>query len=96
LIYENHGLSARVSYNWRDDFLNETNRGGDRNPVFVDEYSQLDVKISYDVIENLSLSFEAINLTAESARHYGRDDSNLFFMQELDTRYLLGARYTFD
>jgi TonB-dependent receptor len=96
LIYENHGLSARLSYNWRDKFLNETNRGGDRNPVFVDEYEQLDLNVSYDVTDNLMLSFEAINLAGESTRHYGRDYSNVFFMQELDPRYLLGARYTFE
>jgi TonB-dependent receptor len=96
LIYENFGLAARLSYNWRDEFLNETNRGADRNPVFVDEYSQIDLNVSYDVTDNLSLSFEAINLTSSDARHYGRDDSNLFFMQELDTRYLIGARFSIE
>lgn len=96
LIYENLGWSARLAWNWRDSFLNETNRGGDRNPIFVDEYEQLDLNVSYDVTDNLVLSLEAINLAGESTRHYGRDFSNVFFMQELDPRYLLGARYTFE
>jgi TonB-dependent receptor len=96
LIYDNHGISARVAYNWRDRFLAETNRGGgDRNPVFVAPFGTLDVNISYDVTRNIALSFEAINLTSEPVRTYGRDESNLWFAQELKPRYLLGARFRF-
>jgi len=96
LIYENYGLSARLAYNWRDEFLQQTNRGGgSRNPVFVEAYGQLDLNVSYDVTEQLVVSFEGINLTGEDLRHYGRDDSNLWYAQELDPRYIVGARYRF-
>lgn len=96
LIYENHGLSARLAYNWRDDFLASTNRGGgSRNPVFVDEFGQLDLNVSYDVTDNLQVSFEGINILGENLRTYGRDYSNFWFIQELDPRFLLGARYKF-
>lgn len=96
LIYENYGVSARLAYNWRDNFLQQTNRGGnDRNPVFVKSFGQLDLNISYDVTENLAVSLEALNLTKESLETYGRDKTNLWFAQELDRRFLLGARYKF-
>jgi TonB-dependent receptor len=95
LIYEKHGISARVAYNWRDRFLQATNRGGSRNPVFVEPFGQLDINISYDVTEKLAISLEGINLTKESLRTYGRDENQLWFAQELDRRFLLGARYRF-
>ena len=94
-IYDKHGISARVAYNWRDRFLQATNRGGSRNPVFVEPFGQLDINISYDVTEKLAISLEGINLTKESLRTYGRDENQVWFAQELDRRFLLGARYRF-
>jgi len=94
LIYEDHGLSARVSYNWRDTFLASTNIGAG-NPLFVDAFGQFDANISYDVNDQLALSFEAINFTGEDLRTYTRSESQLVFAQELKPRYLIGARYKF-
>jgi TonB-dependent receptor len=96
LIYDKYGLSARLAYNWRDEFLSETNRGGnDRNPVFTAPFGTLDLNVSYDLTDNVALSFEGINLTSETVRTYGRDESNVWFAQELKPRYLLGARMRF-
>ncbi len=96
LIYENYGVSARVGYNWRDKFLASTNRGGGfRNPVFVRAFATLDINISYDITDDIAVSFEGINLTGESLRTYGRDESNLWFAQEIAPRYYLGVRYKF-
>lgn len=96
LIYENYGLSARLAYNWRDEFLSSTNRGGgSRNPVFVEAFGQLDMSVNYDLTDQLVVSFEAINITGEDLRHFGRDSSNVWYAQELDPRYILGARYRF-
>lgn len=95
-IYEKNGISARVTYNWRDEYLAQTNRGGgNRNPVFNEAFGQLDFSASYDIMDNLTLTFEGLNLTQEGVRTYGRDNSNVWFAQELDARYLLGARYKF-
>ncbi|WOI52670.1 TonB-dependent receptor [Parvularcula sp. LCG005] len=95
-IYENYGVSARLSYNWRDEYLSETNRGGGaRNPVYYEPFGQLDLNVSYNVTEDLIVSFEGLNLTEEGVRTFGRDPSNLWFAQELDARYLIGARYKF-
>ena len=95
LIYEKNGLSARVAYNWRDKFLQATNRGGSRNPVFVAPFGQLDFNVSYDVTPSLAISLEGINLTKENLRTYARDENELWYAQELDRRFLLGARYRF-
>jgi TonB-dependent receptor len=94
-IYDKNGLSARVSYNWRDKYLAATNQGGNRNPLFTDTFGTLDANISYDVTENISLSLEAVNLTSEPFRQYARTETNLVYVQELKPRYWLGARFRF-
>lgn len=95
-IYEKHGISARVSWNWRDDFLASANRGGGFDtPVFVQEFAQLDANISYNVTENLVVSLEAINITGRNFVTFGRSRSQVLFAQELSPRYLFGARYKF-
>ncbi|NIJ29665.1 TonB-dependent receptor [Sphingomonas insulae] len=95
LIYDKSGISARLSYNWRDKFLSGINRGGDRNPVFTAPYGQLDLSVSFDLTPRFSLGFEAINLTEEGVRSYGRDESNIWYLAEGSARYLVGARYRF-
>ncbi|NJM49534.1 MAG: TonB-dependent receptor [Sphingomonadales bacterium] len=94
-IYEKGPLSARVAYNWRGEFLAGTNRGSSRNPVFFEPFGTLDASLGYNLTDNISLSFEAINILSEPVRSFGRDPSNLWFAQEQQPRYLLGARYKF-
>ena len=94
-IYDKYGISARVSYNWRDSFLTSLNRDSYRNPVYTKPYGSLDANISYDITPHLAVSLEAINLTNENVETYGRDPTNLWFYQELQRRFLLGARYRF-
>ncbi|MGC5798035.1 TonB-dependent receptor [Sphingomonas sp. NFX23] len=94
-IYDKGGISARVSYNWRDKYLAATNQGGNRNPLFTAAFGTLDGSISYDVTKAFSVSLEAVNLTSEPFRQYARTETNLVYVQELKPRYYLGARYRF-
>ncbi len=95
LIYDKNGLSARLAYNWRDKFLSGINRQDSRNPEFTAPFGQLDMNISYDVTKNVSVTLEGINLLEESVRTYARAKSELWFAQELDRRFMLGARFKF-
>ncbi|MBU1345601.1 MAG: TonB-dependent receptor [Alphaproteobacteria bacterium] len=96
LIYDNYGISARLAYNWRDKFLTQTNRdGANRNPVFTEPFGTLDMNVSYDLTDNIAVSFEGINLTSEPVRTYGRTERQIYFAQELSPRYLLGLRARF-
>jgi outer membrane receptor protein involved in Fe transport len=63
--------------------------------VYVAPFGELDFNISYDVTSKLAISLEGINLTNESLRTYARDEHELWYAQELDRRFLLGARYKF-
>ncbi|WP_426369657.1 TonB-dependent receptor [Pseudocolwellia sp. HL-MZ7] len=92
LMYEKEDWSARLTYNWRDEFLSDT-RGQD--PVFTEEYQQIDFSVSYTVNDNLSISFDGLNITGENYRKFARSNVQLWNLEESDARYVLGARYTF-
>jgi TonB-dependent receptor len=95
-IYENDKFQARLAYNWRDDYLDQVNRGNSRNPTFVEAYAQVDLSMTYLVNDQLSVSFEGLNLTEENIRHFNRNENQLWFLQDLGARYQIGARYAFD
>jgi outer membrane receptor protein involved in Fe transport len=86
---------VRLAYNWRDEFLQNTNRGNFRNPEYVEEYYQVDLSIGYDVNEKLSLSFEGLNLTEEDVRWHGRSINQPWYVEDQGARYSVGARYKF-
>lgn len=95
LVYEKDDLTARVAYNWRDEFLNRVNVGGSNNPGYIEAYSQIDMNISYNLTENLNVFFEGINITDEDPREHARNENQLWYMLDIGARYNLGARYTF-
>lgn len=95
LIYEKSGISARLAYNWRGKTLSGINRQNSRNPEFTAPFGQLDMNISYEITPQIAITLEGINLTEESVRTYARDEKQLWFAQELDRRFLLGARFKF-
>jgi TonB-dependent receptor len=86
-IYENFGFQARLAYNWRDTFLAGTNRGNSRNPTYVDEYTQVDLNLAYDISDALTVMFEGINLTEEDNRQYGRSERQLWFLEDQGARW---------
>ena len=95
LMYEKFGVSARLAYNWRDEFLRDINRGNGKNPGYVEAYSQIDFNVGYQVNDHLAVSFEAINLTGEDLRTHARSVLQMWDVSELGPRYTLGARYKF-
>ena len=94
-MYENFGFTVRLAYNWRDEFLSQVNVGNSRNPIYVEEYEQIDLNVSYDFNDHLSVSFEGLNLTEEDVRWHGRSKKQLWFLEDQGARYALGARYKF-
>ncbi len=94
-FYDKDGLQVRLAYNWRDDFLHALNDGQGSNPVYVEDYGQLDANISYEYNENLTLFVEGINLTDEYTRSYGRHILMVKNIQQMGPRYNIGLRYKF-
>jgi len=95
LMFEKFGLSARLAYNWRDQYLSNINQGQWRNPIYVEAYDQIDLSVGYDINDNFAVSFEAINLTGNDVRWHGRSDKQLWRLEDQGARYSVGARYKF-
>jgi TonB-dependent receptor len=95
-FYDKDGLQVRIAYNWRDTFLAGTGHGtGNANPVYVEEYGQVDVNISYDINDNLTVFAEGLNVTDEYTRSHARTKLQLMNMTQLGPRYNIGVRYSF-
>lgn len=90
-FYDKDGFQARIAYNWRDQYL----QSAARDPRFVEEYSQIDANMSYDVNENLSVYAEGINLTNENQRIHGRSTYQVRAYSVGHARYNVGLRYKF-
>lgn len=94
VFYENDVISARIAYNWRDEFL--TGFDNDQSPVFVEEYAPIDLNVTWYASDNLAVFFEAINITEEVQRVYVRYPEQFLRGNEYGARYNIGARYNFD
>jgi outer membrane receptor protein involved in Fe transport len=95
LIYDKNGISARLSYNWRDKFLSAANADGYHSPRFTKAHGQVDFNVSYDITPRIAVSFEGINVLESGLKVYGRSTNQMFFMQEGSARYLAGLRFKF-
>jgi outer membrane receptor protein involved in Fe transport len=93
VFFENANYSARLAYNWRDRFLSGFDAYG--APVFNEKYQQLDFNATWYTSDNLSVFFEAINLTDEVQRIYVRYPEQFLRGNNYGARYNIGARYTF-
>jgi TonB-dependent receptor len=97
-FYDNDGLQARITYNWRDKFLNERRVNGDLTaPIYTDEYYQIDFNVSYDLpsVDGLTVFIEGINITEEYATESGRVTTLTHRITQTGARYGLGVRYKF-
>jgi len=93
-IFENDKWQARIAYNWRDEFLSNANIGGGE-PEFTDDYGQVDFNVGYKVTDDLTVSFEGTNVLAEDKKTYGRTQNQVRYVDILEARYALSARYNF-
>ncbi|MBC3766197.1 TonB-dependent receptor [Neptunicella marina] len=94
-MYEKDGIQARIAYNWRDEYLAEVNKGGSNNPRYVEAYHQIDVNVSYDISEDLTIFAEGLNITGENSRSHARNEAMMWYLTDLGARYQVGARYVF-
>ncbi len=91
--YEKHGASVRLAFSHRDEYRNGFSGIPDlRVPFFVDARDQLDVSASYDIRENLSVSFDGLNLLGEDYRSI-REAGLVRGFVDQGPIYILGLRY---
>lgn len=100
LAYERSRIGARLSYVWRESFLNNYEAALFANPlgIYRKPEKSLDFQLSYRVSDRLSLTFDATNLTEEIYQSYygeGGATTNNFGSSLYSRTFALGARYSF-
>lgn len=96
LFYQKDAFEARISWNKRDKFLEHlVNPKAGVEPVFTEEYAQIDFQVSYQVSEDVSVFVEGTNITDEALRKHGRYDDQFIVYRNTGPRYGLGIRTQF-
>ncbi len=71
LMYENHGLSARLAYNWRSHFLSSTYyTNTSLEPVYMKSYGILDASLGYDISPKVTVTLDMVNLLGRHLTSY--------------------------
>lgn len=92
-FYEDENWSARIAYNYRDEYLAKTaDRSG--NPVFVDAAGYMDAKLIYTFANGLKVFVDGRNLTAE-VKSENAGPGRLSDMQWSGREYTAGFSYKF-
>jgi TonB-dependent receptor len=93
IFYEKYGVSARVSYQYRSDWLDTL--GGFGSGEFRKGYENLDVSLRYALTENFTLFADLANLTNEKYIAYQGTDAQPTEVEQVGSRYLFGVRFSY-
>lgn len=94
-FYEADGLSVRLSYTDRSDYLNEINADDGRLDLYWEGRSQLDLTASYAINDTYEVFFEGKNLSDSSGARYYGDRQRTYEYEKFGSLYFLGARVNF-
>ncbi len=94
LYYTIGRFETRLAAKYRDAYLQGI--GGDvTDDVYFAEHTQVDLKVTYDASDNLSIFGEVQNINDESRREYQGISSRLFADEIYSWTALLGMTYAF-
>jgi iron complex outermembrane recepter protein len=98
-FYERGGLSARLSYNHRSDFINSYNRNSNEQQYageITNGVSRLDFSLSYEALKGVTVVANASNILGEPFNNYRYYHETQYFGRDLrvEGRYFsLGLRF---
>jgi iron complex outermembrane receptor protein len=97
VFFERNGLSARMRYTWRSDFINtEAFTSAFDVPRVSDDRGQLNASVNYDINAWANVGIEAINITREDANEFCiNDDALLCYNGLTDRRIVAGLNIRF-
>ena len=93
LFYERHGLSARISYTHRGDFLEAINAANPGLDLYVEGRGQLDFTASYDFGNGMELFGEAKNLTDSAGVRYYGSKERTYEYEKFGYNVFVGVRF---
>ncbi len=91
--YEDNRFDARLSYNYRSEYLNEAAYFG--SEIWTDAYGQLDFSASFDVNEQVQITFDALNILDEKVDQFHLVRSRPSKLYDNDRRILAGINVNF-
>ena len=65
LMYEKFGISARLAYNWREEYLLTTSAANINAPVWASDFGQLDGSVFYSINPKVKVGLQATNILNE-------------------------------
>lgn len=102
MFFEKNKLSARLSYNWRAEYLVTIQDCCIGTPVWQDDYGQLDASIRYRINDTFEVSLSGSNLTDQKAVLTQQIENSTdggkrlkYSINQSDTRYTLRLRMQF-
>ena len=102
VFYEDHGFSARVTYRYRSEWLDETETGAVFNlggGVYWAAQNRLDASLRFDLErltgQKASLFADFNNITDESDMRYTAEEWNVNQVESFGKSFLAGVRYSF-
>ncbi|NDV90066.1 TonB-dependent receptor [Alteromonas sp. 345S023] len=94
LYYDNGVFDAKLSYAWRDGFLQDGLDPEDNFP-FQEDYGQLDMTMNYNITSAISLQMQVSNLTDEALEYSSSVVDALSSSIDTERRVLVGVRYKY-
>ncbi|MBB6094869.1 TonB-dependent receptor [Povalibacter uvarum] len=97
LMYEKYGISARLAYNWREEYLLTTSAANIQRPVWMEDYGQLDASVFYSLTKSIKVGVQGTNLM--NSRTYldvgGSDLHPRYSWTDTDRRIAFAVRASF-
>jgi len=94
-FFENEKWSARLSYNYRDEFLFlcfDPNQG---QPVNREAFGQFDLTASYNINDAYQVFFQGVNILDEERRDFSIFRNRFLEYEDTGARYTIGVRGSF-
>ena len=95
VFYEKYGISARVSYQWRSEYLDTIGGLGIGDGEFRGAYENLDVTLRYAINENFTVFADLANLTDEIYTAYDGSPEYPVEVEQIGSRYMFGIRFDY-
>ena len=94
--FENEFLSARLAYNFRSArLITEGTSAVGYQPLYQDDYGQLDLNVTWTVTDNLDLYINGSNVNEEFQQTYLAYEDQKAYQNIYEARWALGARVNF-
>jgi len=95
-FYEKGPIQARLSYNYRDEFLVLASDGSAQGePRERESFGQVDFSAAYDVNDRFQVFAEGINVFDADRRDFSRFQNRFLEFEDTGSRYTVGVRGNF-